>query len=206
MAAIIFDFDGTIADSFDFVANFLADEADGKTLSEAQKQALRGRSMFAMARQLGHARWRLMRLLFKGRKRMNEAIGQIKPFAGMADVIEKLHSEGHELFILSSNSVPNVRSFLHEHGLHMYFLEIYGGIGLFGKAPALRKLLREHNLEKENAIYVGDEVRDVQAAQAVKLRVVAVSWGFARLAGLEARKPTALAKDSADLMKILEEL
>jgi HAD superfamily hydrolase (TIGR01549 family) len=206
MATIIFDFDGTIADSFDFVADFLADEADGQTLSEAQKQALRGRSMFAMARQLGHARWRLLRLLFKGRKRMSEAIGQIKPFAGMPEVIEKLHAEGHELFILSSNSMPNVRAFLHEHELHTYFLEIYGSVGLFGKASALRHLLKEQRLEKADAVYVGDEVRDVQAARSINLRVIAVSWGFARLGGLEAHEPTALAKDPADLMKILEEL
>jgi phosphoglycolate phosphatase-like HAD superfamily hydrolase len=66
--------------------------------------------------------------------------------------------------------------------------------------------LREQQLEKADAVYVGDEIRDVQAAQAVGLRVVAVSWGFARLAGLEAKRPTALAKDPADLMKILEEL
>jgi phosphoglycolate phosphatase len=137
---------------------------------------------------------------------MSEAIQQIKPFAGIPEVIEKLHGEGHELFILSSNSVPNVRTFLHERNLHTYFLEIYGGAGLFGKSSALRRLLKEQQLEKIDAVYVGDEVRDVQAAQSIDLRVVAVSWGFARLAGLEARKPTALAKDPAELMKILEEL
>jgi phosphoglycolate phosphatase len=206
MAAIIFDFDGTIADSFDFVVDFLADEAGGKTLDKQQTQALRGRSMFAMARQLGHARWRLLRLLFRGRKRMGEAIGQIKPFAGMPEIIAKLHGEGHELFIVSSNSVPNVRAFLHEHELHTYFLEIDGGVSLFGKAPALRRVLKEQQLGKDDALYIGDETRDVQAAQSVKLRVIAVTWGFARPSNLEALRPTALAKQPADLLRILEEL
>lgn len=206
MAAIIFDFDGTIADSFDFVVGFLAAEAHQAPLDNEQKRALRGRSMLAVARKLGHPWWRLLRLLLKGRSRMSGVMDQVKPFSGMTEVIEKLHAEGHELFILSSNSVANVHKFLHHQKLHTYFLEVYGGIGLFGKAPVLRRLLKEQNLEKEDAIYIGDEVRDVQAAQSVDLRVIAVIWGFARPADLKALRPTALANKPNDLFRILEEL
>jgi len=102
--------------------------------------------------------------------------------------------------------VSNVRSFLHEHALHTYFLEIYGGVGLFGKAPTLRRLLREQHLDPKDAVYIGDELRDVQAAQAVSLPVIAVTWGFARLSDLKAKRPTALANRPADLMGILDKL
>jgi phosphoglycolate phosphatase len=206
MAAIIFDFDGTIADSFDYVAGFLADEAGVGPLSEARKQELHGLSMAAMARHFGHSWWRLPGLLFKGRRQMKGVIKRLQPFSGITTVIEKLHAEGHELFIVSSNSVQNVKTFLHHHGLHTYFLEIYGGVGLFGKAPALRKLLRDQHLESKNAVYIGDELRDVQAAQSIKLPIIAVTWGFARPADLEALKPTALATTPSELVQLLEEL
>jgi phosphoglycolate phosphatase len=206
MAAIIFDFDGTIADSFDYVAGFLANEAGLPPLSEEQKNQLRGRSMLAMARQLGYSWWRLPGLFIKGRRRMGQLMQHVKPFNGMLEVINKLHAEGHELFIVSSNTVKNVRRFLHSHQLHKYFLEVYGGAGLFGKAPTLRRLLKDQGLEREDGVFIGDELRDVQAAQSIGLRIIAVTWGFARPSDLEALQPTALANEPADLLRILEEL
>lgn len=206
MAAIIFDFDGTIVDSFDYVADFLAAEAKMPPLSDSQKKELYGLSMIAMARHLGHSWWRMPRLLFKGRRQMGGIIQQLKPFGGIAAVLHKLHAEGHELFIVSSNSLRNVHAFLRKHDLQTYFLEIYGGVGLFSKAPTLRRLLKRHHLELDNAVYIGDESRDVEAAQSIKLPVIAVTWGFARPADLEALRPTALAHSPDDLIRALEEL
>jgi phosphoglycolate phosphatase len=205
MAAIIFDFDGTIADSFDYVADFLAAQAK-LHLNDERRLSLRGMSMIAMARQLGYRWWQLPGLFFKGRRRMIHVVMKLKPFEGMPELIRKLHAEGHELFLLSSNSVRNVHKFLHHHKLHEYFLEIYGGVGLFDKAPAMRRLLKEHSLEAENAVYVGDELRDVEAAQSIGLRVVAVSWGFARTKILKDQKPTALVSSPDELMSVLEQL
>lgn len=204
MAAIIFDFDGTIADSFDYIAGFLAADA-GQQLNTDQIEALRGQSMAAIGRQFGHSWLRLLRLFFRGRRQMHEVIGQVQPFDGMPEVIRKLHAEGHELFIVTSNTVGNVHKFLHHYELHKYFLEIYGGAGLFGKPRYLKKLLKEQKLEKEDAWYIGDEARDVKAAQSAKMRIIAVTWGFARPADLEALEPTALASSTEDIIKILEE-
>src|SRR5947209_2546445 len=124
MAAIIFDLDGTIAASFDYVAEFLVAEACCPPLSGEPKANLRGLSMAAMARELGLHWWRLPFLFHKGLKGMRYSINRVYPFAGMPEVIEKVHAEGHELFMLSSNSVRNVRQFLRHHNLYKYFLEI----------------------------------------------------------------------------------
>ena len=206
MAAIIFDFDGTIADTFHYVSDFLAGSAGIASLTDKDRQKLRALSMLAMARQLGHPWWKLPNLFFKGRLRMGEAIEHIQPFTGMPEVIHKLHAEGHELFILSSNNVHNVRTFLKRHGLRTYFLEIYGGVGLFGKAPALRRLIKEHQLDLRACLYIGDELRDVEAAQSLKLRVIAVSWGFAKLSDLQDARPTKLATEPAELLALIEDL
>ncbi|PIZ61655.1 hypothetical protein COY17_04015 [Candidatus Saccharibacteria bacterium CG_4_10_14_0_2_um_filter_52_9] len=206
MAAIIFDFDGTIADSFDYVADFMAEEAGVAPLSEEARQALRGLSMAAMTRRLGFHWWQAIAVFFKGRRRMQQAIKDLDSFDGMPQLIRKLHAEGHELFVLSTNSLRNVRRFLHQEKIHKYFLEVYGGAGMFGKAPALRQLLKDHQLNVEHAVYVGDELRDVEAAQSIGLRAVAVTWGFANRKNLKEANPTALADTPAELLRILEDI
>ena len=206
MSTIIFDFDGTIADSFDYVLDFLSGQAGLQLLVGNERQALRKLSMITMARDLGHSRWRLPLLFLKGKRVMGQAIENVEPFEGMPEVIRKLHAEGHELFIVSSNNLANVRMFLHKHQLHEYFLEIYGGVGLFGKAPALRKLLRAQQLPLEDSLYIGDELRDIEAARSVGMRSIGVLWGFATTAGIKAQHPTAIAETPADIIKIIEEL
>ena len=112
MAAIIFDLDGTIADSFDFVADFLAEKKNGEHLDSREKRELYGLSMLAMARKMGHPWWRLLRLLFEGRKEMGKIINQVPVFAGLPEAIRKLQAEGHELFIVSSNTTQNIHAYL----------------------------------------------------------------------------------------------
>ena len=206
MAAIIFDFDGTIADSFDFVATFLAEGANLPPLTGKQKQELHSLSMAAMARRLGYGWWRLPFLLFKGRRQMKGSIKQLQPFDGMPAVIRQLHADGYKLFIVTSNSVRNIHDFLHHHQLEAYFSEVTGSIGWFGKAGALRRLLKKHRLEVASAIYIGDELRDVEAAQSIQLPVIAVTWGFARPGDLTVLRPTGLAGSPPKLLSMLREL
>lgn len=205
MATIIFDFDGTIADSFDYVADFMASEA-GITLSNEQRDHLRGLSMVGMARKLGYHWWEGPFLFFKGRQRMREATMRLKTFVGIPELIRKLYSEGHELFVLSSNSQDNVRLFLQQQKINKFFIEIYGNAGVFGKGQALKRLLNEQNLEINHAVYVGDELRDVEAAKSIGMRAVAVSWGFASRKDLAEASPAWLADTPAELFKILEEI
>ncbi len=145
-------------------------------------------------------------LFLKGRRRMRHAIKHLRPHAGIPEIIRKLHSEGHELFILSNNSLQNVHHFLHEQKIHKYFLEIYGGVGILGKARGLKRLLKDHKFDLDQAVYVGDELRDIEAAKAIGLRVIAVTWGFAQADKLRANHPTAIADTPAQLMRILEVL
>jgi phosphoglycolate phosphatase len=203
---IIFDFDGTIANSFGVIIEvFEKLTKQPRKLSQSEVDALRDLPPLTIARQLGVSVWQIPFLLFRGRHMMASRLHEIQPFDGMVGVIEKLHAEGHELFIMSSNSRGTIRKFLKQHHLYSYFVDIKGEVGMFGKPRALRNLLRINNLEAKNSFYIGDETRDIEAASDVGMRSIAVLWGFARDASLIALNPTGTAIKPVDIIKIIEE-
>lgn len=206
MSAIVFDFDGTIADSRDYFIDFISREAGKYPLADVDQERLHGLPLAGVARSLGIPWWRLPNLYFKGRSRMDNVIRDLQPFDEMSETIRKLHAEGHELFIISSNSVRNIRIFLKKHKLREYFVEVYGGVEIFGKASMFHQLLRENGLKAKEVISVGDEVRDIEAAQTVGIRSVAVTWGFARLQDLQKFKPTKVAYAPDELIRVIEEM
>jgi phosphoglycolate phosphatase len=52
---------------------------------------------------------------------------------------------------------------------------------LFGKPAHLRRVLKASGVSAAEALYIGDEVRDADAARAVGCGFGAVSWGYARI-------------------------
>ncbi len=207
MATVIFDFDGTIADSFDVIVDIFG-SITGKRekVSDEEMAELRGQSLQAVAKHIGIPMWKIPFLLTRGRHMMGRRMDQIPVFEGIGKVIEQLHAEGHELMIVSSNSKRNVRKFLKQHHLYKYFTEVRGNAGLLGKSRILRRVVKSNNFKMKDCIYIGDETRDVLAAKAVGMRVIAVTWGFASASFLESMHPTALAHERPDIIRILEEL
>lgn len=204
MKTIVFDFDGTIADSFDFVLDFLVEESGKPPIEDPKKRAVyRSFSMLAIARQLGISWWRLPRLLFTGRQVMAMRMPTIKPIHGMLEVVEELHKAGFKLMVVSTNSERTIRIFLKQYDIEDYFGRVIGGVGVFGKAPALRRLLRSENLNASDVMYVGDEVRDVEASTAVKIPVIAVSWGFSSEPFLRKAKPYVVVATPGDLIAVI---
>ena len=80
---------------------------------------------------------------------------------------------------------------------------VYTGSSLFGKHKAMNKMLKNENLKSEGVIYVGDEVRDVEAADKVGLKVVSVDWGFNSREFLNQINPGSVVSSVSDLKRLL---
>ena len=57
---------------------------------------------------------------------------------------------------------------------------------LFGKRAKIRRVLRQAGVRPGEALYIGDEIRDLDAARASGMAFGAVSWGYALPAALMA--------------------
>jgi len=202
MDTLIFDFDGTLADSFSLMLEIAYRITGIGPLTDEEVARLRRFSIMKVRKELHIPLRKVPRLVTEGRHEMRERIGEVTTFAGIADALEALHSAGHRLLVMSSNSEDNVRAFLRKQGLERYFDAVYGGVGVFDKASSLRKVLRANRLDKRQCWYVGDEVRDIIAAHKVGVRVVSVDWGYQDPAALAEHKPDVLIHQPHELVAL----
>ena len=203
--AIIFDFDGTIADSFaDAVEIFFELNGHEGHVPPAELKRLRGLSLWHAAEELQVRPWKLPYILMRGRRRMARRINHIKLHPGVAELIHQLYDGHHQLFIMSSNSKRNINHFLRRYGLVDQFTAVYGGAGIWNKARFLRRIVKRNRLPAADTWYIADEVRDILAAHEAGLPVVAVGWGYNTADSLQQHNPTALATKPGDIVRLIQ--
>lgn len=202
MSTIIFDFDGTIADSFNVVLDIFYELTGKEHYNEEQVSNFKTMSMRKAVKAAHLPPRQIPRLLITGRNQMSKRLHELKPFPEMKQVLKKLHDSGHSLLVISSNSQSNVWTFLKEHKLDSYFDGVYGNIGLLSKAGALRRVMRINKLVTYECYYVGDEIRDIHAAKRARVRSIAVTWGYNDGATLISKKPYMVAESPKDLLHI----
>jgi len=204
MGAIIFDLDGTLADSLSLGIEILNDlKIVDHTVTREDYERVKNLAIPAIFKEFGVPLWRAPQIAVKGRKALTKRIGEIPLFPGMSETLQVL-SEKHRLFVVSSNSLVNVRKFLDHHKVRSLFEQVYGGVGLFNKAKVLGRIVKQHNLVRQRTFYVGDEVRDISAAKKVRLRSIAVTWGFNGENILRSKSPDFVIHSPMELMKTIE--
>lgn len=198
---VAFDFDGTLADTWPWFALVLDDVADRygfRRPTATERIDMRHMEARAIIAALGIPIWQAPRILAHVRQRMQDAAPDIPVFAGIACAIDQLAQGGVVLAVVSSNTEGNVRRVLGPT-LSDRFAAFECGIDLFGKAAKLRRLLARFGCPPGNAILVGDELRDIDAARAAGMAAGAVGWGYNHPDALRARLPDAFFETPADL-------
>lgn len=203
MAHLIFDFDGTIADSFMLnVDIFCKITGRPQTHTQADIDRLRQMQTSEVLRELKVSIWQIPILLSKWRAAMTRRMDEVKPFPAIGPVLQKLQQQGHELSIVSTNSIRNVELLLEKYHLRQFFTHIYGDVGFFAKRRTLKRVLHRNRLAPATCFYIGDETRDVKAGNKVGMRTIAVAWGYTGEKALQAVHPYKLVQAPKDLLKV----
>ncbi|HET7528833.1 MAG TPA: HAD-IA family hydrolase [Candidatus Saccharimonadales bacterium] len=205
MKTLIFDFDGTIADSFETFLDIF-NEISGRPhkLTAAEVTQLRGKNIKEIIKYLKIRRRQVPRLIIRGKKMISLRMIYIKVFPGIGPAIKQLHASGGRMFIVSTNSEKNITDFLVKAGLEDCFERIYGDIGLRSKSSVIKKIIRKNKLDRRDCFYIGDEVRDIDAAKKAGVTSVGVTWGFNTPAAVKKAGPDIVALQARDLVGLLE--
>ncbi|MDQ3064675.1 MAG: HAD-IA family hydrolase [bacterium] len=201
---LIFDFDGTLADSLPAMIAVFNSRIRGEDnpLTNDEIERLRGMTSRKAIKNLGIRWWQIPKFLLQGMGDFHALVPTLKPFTGLLETVDTLYKDGYQLFIVTSNTHDNVELFLKNNKLDKYFVDMATGAGLFNKAKHIRRLMKKHGLKRSNTVYIGDETRDIAAARMAMVKPVSAAWGFNSREILKKKRPSYLIDKPKELLSI----
>lgn len=190
----IFDFDGTLADTFPWfidVFNGVADRYRFRRMAPDDLETLRGTESRAMMQRLGIRVWKVPFIASHMRKLAARDIDRIPLFDGTAPLLRHLSDKGVIIAIVSSNAEANVRRVLGPENAALV-AHYACGASIFGKHGKFRAVIARSGIPASRVIAIGDEIRDIEAARKAGIACGAVLWGFAHPDALKAHGPDEL--------------
>lgn len=182
----IFDFDGTLADTFDHFLEVFDEAArvyGFRCFDRNNIDHLRTLDARSILRHHDVPIWKLPAITHATRKLMALRIHDVRLFPQIDHALACLQDHGEVLALLSSNSKSNVLRVLGEQTASL-FDHFECGTSIFGKRSRLKKLLLRSGVKAEDSMFIGDEIRDAQAAREVGIRFGAVGWGYSKMSVL----------------------
>ena len=144
----------------------------------------------------------MLKMVLSLKKQIHLELFDYPPVKGLTDVLKKIYKT-ENLYILSTNKLENIRKYLNKFNLHNYFKEVFEDKSYFGKSHTIDGLVNKIKADKKDVYYIGDEVRDVEAAKKSGIRSVAVAWGFEGDNPLKSANPDFLFYHPEELLNLI---
>jgi len=203
---LIFDFDGTLADTLAFTINAASEINRSLHLLSDEKidfEKFRSTDTIEFFKDLEIPTYKLLFFLYKYQRKQSREIDKVRVFQRLPEVLKNLKKNGVGLGIATSNSTKNVKLFLKNNNLDMFDF-IYSSIDYFHKNRIIERAIKKYGMEKENVIYVGDEIRDIKAAKEAGIKVASVTWGYNFENVLSKYKPDFIINRPEDLLNLFK--
>ncbi|MGY3607033.1 MULTISPECIES: HAD-IA family hydrolase [unclassified Bradyrhizobium] len=201
---VIFDLDGTLADSFPWFlrnVNDVADRFGFRRVADEDVEELRHAGSREIVARLEVPMWKIPIIARHMRRLKAEHLADIELFPGTETMLRTLKDGGLQLALVSSDNEANARRLLGE--TTALFSSFDCGASIFGKAAKFSRVLKRADLAPSQVISIGDETRDIEAARAVGIACGAVSWGYAAPAKLRALGPDLMFERMEDIASSL---
>jgi phosphoglycolate phosphatase len=163
---VIFDLDGTLADSFPWLqrnVNDVADRFGFRRVTENDVETLRHASTREILDRLEVPLWKLPFIARHMRRLKTEQAASIPLFDGVGEMLMTLAKSGVRLALVSSDTEANAREKLGTSTA--LFADFDCAASIFGKPARFRRVLKRAGVSAAEAIAIGDETRDIEAAR-----------------------------------------
>ncbi|MCD9465767.1 HAD-IA family hydrolase [Photobacterium iliopiscarium] len=201
----MFDFDGTIADTFNLYIDVMRKiyrEYNFKYIGDDDIELCRAMTSKEIIQYLGISPLQIPMIAHRIRGDFTQRMKEQKIFTGVDSVLESLKQEGHKLFILSSNSEENINIFLRLNNITQ-FDAVFSKSSIFGKSGIIKKIINKNKFIADDVYYIGDETRDIEAAKKINIKSIAVTWGYNNRKALLDKNPDYIIDKPQQLLALL---
>ena len=202
---VIFDFDGTLADSKMALLsswNSLANKYNLKEMKVDELETIKKLSLKERSKLLNFPMYKLPIVIPQIYKLYQKAIHEVTLFDGMKDLLHGIEKKGYKTAIISSNSKENILLFLKGNKINSVS-NILCSKRIFGKDKLINKFLKDHKLDASEVIYVGDEQRDLVACKKTGVKMIWVSWGYDSIEVIEGENPDYKVYNPAEILEVI---
>lgn len=206
---VIFDFDGVIADTMPYtlskILTILKKDFGVKLKDQEIIEIIRTNSFRDIIGKLKISLFKLPAIVGKinqSQEELFKVIATIKIFPGMKKLLKDLKTAGYGLEIISSNLKKNIDRFIELREID-YFNNVISGPNILGKSGVISDFLKKEKIDKETVIYIGDEIRDIEACRKSGIKIIAVSWGLQDAKVLKEHGADFIARKPADILRIV---
>lgn len=198
---IVFDFDGTLADTFDVIKTIAMQEYGEYDIDI---DLFKSEGAKGMLKKLDIPRWKIPGMILNVTSKLRSS-KEIKLFPGIVDMLNVMKKD-YKIGIVSSNSQEIINATLREYEMDDLFEFVYSESSLFGKHLVLKKMCSKYKIDPLDVIYVGDEDRDIVAAKKANIKTIAVTWGFNSKEKLSRENPDYLVDSPMEILEALQNL
>ena len=180
--AVVFDFDGTLSNSFPLVAGKITEAIAmfrKEELTEEENNSIYGPTeegiILKLIKDKGEAKECFLRYLDLYNEYHEELLPDFIP--GIRELLEELNKRNIPVFLLTGRSKESTMITLTKFNAFKYFKAIYTG-GLYGevKDELLNELASIHHYNKEDLVYIGDSLHDVPQCRRANVDIISVSY------------------------------
>jgi len=200
----IFDFDGTLADSFPWALTIYDEMIERYHLNKIgldKIDAFRGMDARKVMKAYGVRWWKVPAIARDIAVRLSQETEKIALFEGVEALLRSLKERGVALALVTSSEPRNVRKILGEENAAL-FDHLECGVSLFGKKSKFKNVLRKSGTSAEEALCIGDEIRDIEAARKAHIDCAAVAWGYTNVEALRAMGPEVVFERVEDILEV----
>ena len=178
---LIFDFDGTLVDSYPLIEEAFAHVMRMHRLDEGARQLFRQNRGLPLPEQMKIVAPHLWEELVATYRSVDSKLGHARVFRGIPTLVRKLRQAGSPLGVVSCKRRALIEAELEAAGLRNCFDVVIGFEDVTPPKPAPDPLLAaiaHLGLTRSSAIYVGDSMVDLQTGRAARVRTVLAAWGL----------------------------
>ncbi len=178
---LVFDFDGTLVDSYPLIEQAFAHVMRTHGLDDRARALFRQSRGLPLPEQMQIVAPHMWEELVATYRSIDATLGHARVFRGIPTLMRKLRQAGAPLGVVSCKRRALVEAELESAGLLAFFHVVIGLEDVTPPKPAPDPLLAaigHLGLSRSRAVYVGDSMVDLKTGRAAHVRTVLAAWGL----------------------------